>query len=68
VVRSGAKVTGKVKVKVDGKVVKRVSLRKGKAVVKVRITRVGRHRITAAYLGSSLVARSASTARIVTVT
>ncbi|SFA82046.1 Ig-like domain (group 3) [Nocardioides alpinus] len=72
VVRSDAKVTGRVLVRVDGKVVTRVSLRKvaggGRAVVTVRIARVGKHRITATYLGSTLVARSTSKARIVRVT
>ena len=66
-VRAGSRVTGKVKVRVDGKVVKRVTLRKGRAVVRIRIGKVGKHTIIAAYLGSATVARSTSKARVIRV-
>ncbi len=65
VVRSTPRATGKVRIRVDGQVVKRVSLRRGKSVVKLRITRKGKHRIVADYLGSDLVADSASKARTI---
>ena len=58
---------GKVAVRVDGKVVKRVTLRRGKAVATVRMTTKGKHRITVTYAGSSLVAASISARRIVRV-
>ncbi|WP_244930969.1 family 78 glycoside hydrolase catalytic domain [Nocardioides sp. W7] len=67
VVTSSPRATGKVVVRVDGKIVKRVVLRNGRAVVTVKIRRAGKHRITAAYLGSATVAASSSKARVIRV-
>ena len=68
VVASSPRATGTVVIRVDGKVVKRVSLRGGKAVVTVKIRKVGKRKITAAYLGSATVAPSTAVKRTVKVT
>jgi hypothetical protein len=60
--------TGKVVVRVDGKAVKTVTLKNGKATVKVVVKRKGKHKVTAVYAGSSVVAGSRSAARTVRIT
>ncbi|WP_134740973.1 family 78 glycoside hydrolase catalytic domain [Nocardioides sp. 503] len=67
-VTSSPTATGTVAVKVDGKVVRRVAVRNGKAVVTVKIAKRGRHKVTAAYQGSATVAPSTSPVRVVKVT
>ncbi|SDC89745.1 Ig-like domain (group 3) [Nocardioides lianchengensis] len=67
VVASNPRATGTVAVRVDGKVVKRVVLRGGRAVVTVKIRKVGKHRIGAAYLGSASTAPSTAVQRTVKV-
>lgn len=67
VVTANPKATGKVSVRVDGKIVKRLTLRHGKASVTVRIGKAGKHRITAAYQGSATVAASSAATRTVKV-
>ncbi|WP_134741763.1 glycosylhydrolase-like jelly roll fold domain-containing protein [Nocardioides sp. 503] len=59
--------TGKVVVRVDGRVVRRVTLRAAGGRVLLRLPR-GRHRVTAAYAGSPAVAGSTSRVLRVTVT
>lgn len=59
--------TGRVAIRVDGKVVKRVALKKGRAVVPIKIRKPGKHQVTAAYAGSAVHAPSTSPARPVTV-
>jgi hypothetical protein len=59
--------TGKVSVRVDGKAVRTVALKGGKAIVKVVVKRKGKHKVTAVYAGSSVVAGSKSAVRTVRV-
>ncbi|WP_244928037.1 family 78 glycoside hydrolase catalytic domain [Nocardioides sp. W7] len=68
VVTANPRATGKVAIRVDGRVVKRVVLRNGRAVVRIRIAKPGRHRVVAAYSGSATTSASTSTARTVTIT
>ncbi|WP_205472699.1 family 78 glycoside hydrolase catalytic domain [Nocardioides sp. SYSU D00038] len=58
----GVPVTGKVQVVVDGKVVRTLVLRSGKASTKVKI-RKGTHSVVVRYLGSASVAASAAPVR-----
>ncbi|WP_193607907.1 family 78 glycoside hydrolase catalytic domain [Nocardioides lijunqiniae] len=67
-VTSSPTATGTVAVKVDGKVVRRVAVRNGKAVVTVKIAKRGRHKVSATYGGSATVAPSTSAVRVVKVT
>ena len=59
--------TGKVTVRVDGKAVKSATLKRGKATVKVVVKRKGKHKVTAVYAGSSVVAGSTSAVRMIRV-
>ncbi|WP_127479258.1 family 78 glycoside hydrolase catalytic domain [Nocardioides pantholopis] len=67
VVASGVKATGRAKVRVDGRVVRTVVVRNGRASVTVRIARRGSHRVTARYAGSATVAASVAAARTIRV-
>ena len=60
----GVRPAGKVRVVVDGKTVRTVALKNGKAKAKV-VVRKGKHRVVVRYLGSSSVGASTSTARTV---
>jgi hypothetical protein len=64
---SSPRATGKVVVRVDGKAMKTVALKNGKATVKVVVKRKGKHKVTATYAGSSVVAGSTSAARTIKV-
>ncbi|WP_182525362.1 family 78 glycoside hydrolase catalytic domain [Nocardioides dongkuii] len=66
-VASQAQATGKVAVRVDGKVVGKAKVRKGKAVITIKVRATGRHKVTATYLGSRKVARSTSAPRTIRV-
>ncbi|GAA4702720.1 family 78 glycoside hydrolase catalytic domain [Nocardioides conyzicola] len=66
-VASSPTATGKVVVRVDGKAVKTVVLKKGKASATIVIKRKGKHKVTATYAGSSVVAGSTSAPRTVKV-
>jgi hypothetical protein len=66
-VAAGSTATGTVEIRVDGKVVKRVALRSGKAVATIKIRKTGKHQVTAAYLGSTTVEPSTSVASVVKV-
>jgi alpha-L-rhamnosidase len=59
--------TGKVAVKVDGKTVRKVALKGGKASVSVSVKRKGNHRVAATYAGSTVVAGSTSAVRTIKV-
>lgn len=62
--KDGSTVTGKVLVRIDGKKMGRVSLKDGKAVLKVtKNLRPGSHRLVARYLGSETVKSSKDTLR-----
>jgi alpha-L-rhamnosidase len=63
----GAGVTGKVVVRMDGKVLRTVSLSGGRASITFRIDKRGTHKITVRYLGSPSVAPSVSPSRTVRV-
>ncbi|GAA4724662.1 hypothetical protein GCM10023350_03840 [Nocardioides endophyticus] len=67
-VGSSPRATGRVVVRVDGKKVKTVILKNGKATVKVVVKRKGKHKVTAVYAGSSVVAGSRSAARTIRIT
>jgi hypothetical protein len=56
--------SGRVTVRVDGKTVKTVVLKRGKASVNVVVKRKGKHKVTAVYAGSAVVAGSSSAPRI----
>ncbi len=56
--------TGKVRVVVDGKVVRTVKVKRGKATTSIVVPR-GTHRVVVRYLGSRAVARSASPKQVV---
>lgn len=59
-----AKPTGKVRIVVDGKVVRTVKLVRGRAMTRVVVTR-GKHRVKVRYLGSRAVAGSRSAKQVV---
>jgi len=59
--------TGKVTVRVDGKAVKTLTLKRGKASVNVVVKRKGKHKVTAVYAGSTVVAGSTSAPRVIKV-
>ncbi|HTW16771.1 MAG TPA: family 78 glycoside hydrolase catalytic domain [Nocardioides sp.] len=67
VVAADPRATGRVAVRVDGKVVKRATLRAGRAVVRIKVRKPGRHRVSASYLGSTITAASSATARTIRV-
>ena len=60
---SNPRATGRVVVRVDGKAVRSVALKGGRATVKIAVKRKGTHKVTASYAGSSVVAGSTSAAR-----
>lgn len=66
VVRSAAPVSGRVRVRVDGRVVRTAVLRDGRVRVRVPALRVGPHRVRAQFLGTPMLRGSGS--KVVTVT
>lgn len=68
VVRSTASVTGRVQVRVDGKVVRTVAVRNGRVTVRLPKLKVGQHRVRARFLGTAALDASASKTVTVKVT
>ncbi|MEO9322933.1 family 78 glycoside hydrolase catalytic domain [Nocardioides sp. C4-1] len=64
VVAAGVVVTGRVQVRVDGKVVRTLTLKNGRASTRVKVRR-GQHRVVVRYLGSTTAAPSVAPARTV---
>jgi hypothetical protein len=64
-VLSKKKVTGKVRVTIDGKVYGSVALKNGRAVLKLPKLKVGKHRIRAGFVGTKLLKGSRS--KVVTI-
>jgi alpha-L-rhamnosidase len=64
----GTSATGKVAFIVDGKTVRELTLRSGRATLTLRLEQLGTHQVKVHYLGSATVVDAASAIRIVKVT